>query len=147
MQSHFSLIWESVADSVPEHVALIQGERQISWRDYEDRAARLAQGLIDAGLGHNSKVGMYLYNSPEYAETNFAAMKIGGVPINVNYRYLDDELHYLLENADIEALGFHSSLGDRVARVCDRLPMLKAMICVDDGPAEDGSMGPTTGIP
>mgnify|MGYP002839632569 CR=1 FL=1 len=40
---------------------------------------------------------MYLYNSPEYAETNFAAMKIGGVPINVNYRYLDDELHYLLQ--------------------------------------------------
>ena len=60
MQSHFSMIWESVADSVPDHVALIQGERRISWRDYEDRAARLAQGLIDAGLGHNSKVGMYL---------------------------------------------------------------------------------------
>ena len=95
MHSHFSLIWESVADAVPEHIALIQGERRISWRDYEDRAARLAQGLIDAGLSHNSKVGMYLYNSPEYAETNFAAMKIGGVPINVNYRYLDDELHYL----------------------------------------------------
>ena len=147
MQSHFSLIWESVADSVPEHIALIQGERRISWRDYEDRAARLAQGLLDAGLGHNSKVGMYLYNSPEYAETNFAAMKIGGVPINVNYRYLDDELHYLLENADVEALVFHSSLGDRVARVCDRLPLLKAMICVDDGPAEDGSMGPANGIP
>ena len=147
MKSHFSLIWESVADAVPEHIALIQGERRITWHDYEDRAARLAQGLIDAGLSHNSKVGMYLYNSPEYAETNFAAMKIGGVPINVNYRYLDDELHYLLENADIEALVFHSSLGDRVARVCDRLPMLKAMICVDDGPAEDGSMGPANGIP
>ena len=51
MQSHFSMIWESVADSVPEHVALIQGERQISWRDYEDRASRLAQGLIDVGSG------------------------------------------------------------------------------------------------
>ena len=123
MKSHFSLIWESVADAVPEHVALIQGERRISWRDYENRAARLAQGLIDAGLGRNSKVGMYLYNSPEYAETNFAAMKIG-VPINVNYRYLDEELHYL-ENADIEALVFHSSLGDRVARVCDRLQCSK----------------------
>ena len=146
MQSHFSLIWESVADAVPEHIALIQGERRISWRDYESRAARLGQGLIDAGLGQDSKVGMYLYNSPEYAETNFAAMKIGGVPINVNYRYLDEELHYLLENADIEALVFHSSLGDRVARVCDRLPMLKAMICVDDGPAEDGTMGPANGI-
>ena len=43
MQSHFSLIWESVAEAVPEHVALIQGERRISWRDYENRAARLAQ--------------------------------------------------------------------------------------------------------
>ena len=146
MQSHFSLIWESVADAVPEHIALIQGERHISWRDYEDRAARPAQGLIDAGLSHDSKVGMYLCNSPEYAETNFAAMTIGGVPINVTYRYLDDELHYLLENADVEALVFHSSLGDRVARVCDRLPMLKAMICVAEGPAEDGSTGPASAI-
>ena len=147
MQSHFSLIWESVADAIPEQIALIQGDRRITWRDYEERAARLAQGLIDAGLGHDAKVGMYLYNSPEYAETNFAAMKIGGVPINVNYRYLDEELHYLLENADVEALVFHSSLGDRVARVCDRLPMLKAIICVDDGAAEDGSMGPANCIP
>ena len=62
---------------------------------------------------------MYLYNSPEYCETNFAAMKIRGIPINVNYRYLDDELAYLLDNADMEALVFHSSLGDRVARVRD----------------------------
>ena len=51
---------------------------------------------------------MYLYNSPEYCETNFAALKIRGVPINVNYRYLDNELHYLLDNADVEALVFHT---------------------------------------
>ena len=93
MQSHFSLIWESVAGGARAH-RTDSGERRISG-DYEDRAARLAQGLIDAGLTQHSKVGMYLYNSPEYAETNFAAMKIGGVPINVNYRYLDEELHYL----------------------------------------------------
>ena len=55
MQSHFSLIWESVADAVPEHVALIQGKRRITWREYEDRAARLAQGLIDAGLSNTRK--------------------------------------------------------------------------------------------
>ena len=53
---------------------------------------------------------MYLYNSPEYCETNFAALKFRGVPINVNYRYLDNELHYLLDNADVEALVFHTSL-------------------------------------
>ena len=51
---------------------------------------------------------MYLYNSPEYCETNFAALKIRGVPINVNYRYLDNELEYLLDNADVEALVFHT---------------------------------------
>ncbi|MBT6265480.1 MAG: AMP-binding protein, partial [Halieaceae bacterium] len=110
LKSHFSAIWESVADAVPEHIALIQGERRMTWRDYESRSAKLAQGLMEAGLGKHAKVGMYLYNSPEYAETNFAALKIGGVPINVNYRYLDEELFYLLENADVEALVFHRSL-------------------------------------
>ena len=82
---------------------------------------------------------MYLYNSPEYCETNFAAMKIRGIPINVNYRYLDDELAYLIDNADMEALVFNSSLGDRVARVRARLPQLRLLVEVDDGPAADGS--------
>jgi fatty-acyl-CoA synthase len=141
MEAHFGAIWESVADAVPDHDAVIQGQRRVSWRDYEQRAARLAQALLDAGLGPDSKVGMYLYNSPEYCETNFAAIKTLGVPINVNYRYLDDELLYLLDNADVEALVFHSSLGDRVARVRERLPKLRVVIEVDDGPAEDGSQG------
>ena len=73
------------------------------------------------------------------ARSNFAAIKIGGVPINVNYRYLDNELVYLLDNADVEALVFHTSLGDRVARVRDRLPKLRLLVEVDDGPAPDGS--------
>ena len=141
MKNHFGMIWESVADAVPEQIAVVQGDRRVTWGDYEANAARLAQACLDAGLGPHSKVGMYLYNSPEYCETNFAAVKFRGVPINVNYRYLDDELHYLLENADIEALVFHSSLGDRVARVKDRLPMLKLLVEVDDGPAGDGSQG------
>ncbi len=117
MRTHFGAIWEAVADAVPEQTAIVQRERRLSWREYEQRAARLARALLDAGLGPEAKVGMYLYNSPEYCETNFAAIKIRGVPINVNYRYLDDELDYLLDNADAEALVFHSSLGDRIARV------------------------------
>ena len=74
-------------------------------------------GLVAAGLSPEAKVGLYLYNSVEYCEVQFAAFKGRMVPINVNYRYLDDELLYLLENSDSEALFFHSSLGDRVARV------------------------------
>ena len=88
-----------------------------------------------AGLGTDSKIGLYLYNSNEYLEAHYAAFKMRGVPINVNYRYLDDELWYLLDNSDSEAIIFHSSLGDRVARVADRLPKLKLLIEVDDGGA------------
>ena len=116
MRTQFGPIWEAIADAVPDQAAVVQGDRRVSWRDYEQRAARLAQALLDAGLGAGAKVGMYLYNSPEYCETNFAALKIRGVPINVNYRYLDNELRYLLDNADVEALVFHTSLADRVAR-------------------------------
>ena len=133
MRTHFGAIWEAIADAVPEQAAVVQGDRRVTWRDYEQRAARMAQALLDAGLGPDSKVGMYLYNSPEYCETNFAAMKVRGVPINVNYRYLDNELHYLLDNADIEALVFHTSLGDRVARVRDRLDRVRLLVEVDDG--------------
>ena len=74
-----------------------------------------------------------MYNGNEYLEAQYGAFKIRGVPVNVNYRYLDDELWYLLDNADAEALVFHSSLGDRVAQVVERLPKLKLLIEVDDG--------------
>lgn len=136
---HFASIWEAVADVVGDRPAVIQGERSVSWRDYENRASRLAAALTEAGLGPLSKVGIYLYNSPEYCETNFAALKFGAIPVNVNYRYLEDELRYLLDNSDAEALVFHSSLGDRIARVAASLPALKLLVEVDDGPASDGS--------
>ena len=76
-----------------------------------------------------------MYNCNEYMESQFGVFKIRGVPINVNYRYLDDELWYLLDNSDSEAIIFHSSLGDRVAHVAERLPKLKLLIEVDDGDA------------
>lgn len=139
MRTQFGSIWEAIADAVPDQAAVVQGERRVSWKDYDQRAARLARAFQDAGLGAGSKVGMYLYNSPEYCECNFAALKIRGVPINVNYRYLDQELLYLLDNADVEALVFHTSLADRVARVSQRLDRVRLLIEVDDGAAADGT--------
>ena len=135
---HFGAIWESVADAVPDAIAVVQGARRYTWREYEQRAARLAQCFLDAGLAPHARVGMYLYNAPEYCETNFAAMKMRGVGININYRYLDQELAYLLDNADVEALVYHSSLADRVARVRKQVPGLKLLVEVDDGASADG---------
>jgi acyl-CoA synthetase (AMP-forming)/AMP-acid ligase II len=126
-------IWERVADTIPDRVALTQGARQVAWRDYDDRAARLAAAFGAAGLAPDSKVGLFLYNCPEYAEAHFAGFKMRAVPVNINYRYLDDELEYLLDNSDCEALVYHTSLGERVERVRARLPGLKLLLEVDDG--------------
>ena len=98
---------------------------------YDDRAARLASAFAAAGLKADSKVGLYLYNGNEYLESQFAAFKLRAVPVNINYRYLDDELLYLLDNSDSEILVFHTSLGERVARVMDRAPNVKLWVEVD----------------
>ena len=83
-----------------------------------------------SGVGPGTKVAMYVYNAPEYLETCFAAFKLRAVPVNVNYRYLADELHYLLDNADAEALIYHGALAERVQAVRDRLPKLRTLIQV-----------------
>ena len=100
-------------------MAVTHGDRSLTWDEFDDRSARIAQALTDAGLGPDSKIALYMYNCNEYMEAHNAAFKMRGVAVNVNYRYLDDELWYLLDNSDSEALFFHSSLGDRVARVVD----------------------------
>jgi acyl-CoA synthetase (AMP-forming)/AMP-acid ligase II len=133
LELHYATLWESIADSIGDRDALANGTLRRSWSEYDDRAARLAAAFADAGLGQDSKVGLYLYNGNEYLEAQFAAMKMRGVPVNVNYRYLDDELLYLLDNSDAEALVFHTSLGDRVARVMERARNVKLWIEVDDG--------------
>ena len=132
MEAHYATVWEAVADSIPGEDAIVQGERRLAWGDFEARAARLAGAFAEAGVGRDGKVALYLFNSPEYMEAYFAAFKLRAIPVNVNYRYLDDELHYLLENSDSEVVVFHSSLADRVARVRERLPHVKRWIVVDD---------------
>jgi fatty-acyl-CoA synthase len=130
---NFATLWESVADALTDRVAIVQGDRTRTWSEFDDRASRLAQGLVGAGLQPGAKVASYLYNGNEYLEGLFATFKMRGTAVNVNYRYLEDELVYLLDNSDAEALFFHSSLGERVAKIRDRAPLVKLWIEVDDG--------------
>ena len=138
MEMHFATVWESIADAVPDAPAATNGDHTITWSQFDDQAARLAAAYTAAGLGPDSKIALYLYNGNEYLVAQYGAFKMRGVPVNVNYRYLDDELRYLIDNSDAEAIVFHTSLGDRVARVVDRLPNLKLLIAVDDGAAPAG---------
>src|SRR3954453_12794613 len=145
MEMHFATVWESIADELGDDLALVHGDFRRTWSDYDGRAARLAAAFVAAGLGPDSKIGLYLYNGPEYMEAQYGAMKMRGVPINVNYRYLDEELWYLLDNSDSEAIVFHASLGERVARVLPRLPKLKLLIEVDDSGSGSGATGAAPG--
>ncbi len=135
MDWNFADVFESVCDALPDRTVLIQGDRRVTWRQFDDRAARLAAAFVAAGLAPDSKVASYLYNGNEYNEGVYATFKMRGVPVNVNYRYLEDELVYLLDNSDAEALLFHGALGDRVAKVRDRAPNVKLWIQVGDGSA------------
>ena len=123
-------MWEAVADALGDEVAQIHGERRQTFTAFEQRAARLAGALRAHGIRPGSKVALYVYNATEYLETCFAAFKLRAIPVNVNYRYLADELHYLLDNADAEALVYHGALAARVQAVRDRLPKLRTLVQV-----------------
>jgi acyl-CoA synthetase (AMP-forming)/AMP-acid ligase II len=130
---NFASTWEAIADAQPHRPALVQGDRIRSWAEWDDRSARLAAAFAEIGLSDDGKVASYLYNSIEYMEGVFATWKCGGAPVNVNYRYLEEELTYLLTNSDTEILLFHGALREPVAKVAAGIPTLKAMIQVDDG--------------
>jgi len=127
---NYAAIWESIAAAVPDRPAQVQGERVLSWFNFDRRADALARALLDAGLGRQAKVAAYLYNAPEYLETYYAAFKAGLVPVNTNYRYVADELIYLFDNADAEAVVFHAAFAPTVEQIRSQLPMVKTWICV-----------------
>jgi 3-oxocholest-4-en-26-oate---CoA ligase len=131
----YAEVWQSVADALPQSVAFVHGARRISWQEFDRDANTLAQYLVNAGLSAQSKVGAYLYNCPEFLVTFAAALKSGLVPFNVNYRYRSEELVYLLDNADAEAVIFDASFADRLAPILSRLPKVRRWIAVVRDPA------------
>jgi acyl-CoA synthetase (AMP-forming)/AMP-acid ligase II len=130
---HYADAIEALADQLKDETVLTHAGVNRSWRDFDDRAARLGQAFSDAGLRPGSKVGLLLYNCSEYYETFLAALKMRMAPFNINYRYVGTELAYLLENADCEALVYHRSLASVVSEVLPELPMVKLAVEVDDG--------------
>ena len=133
MKMQFANLWEKVSDIVPDDPALINSKKVVTWKEYDNKAAKIANILEEHGLGSNSKVGLYLHNSNEYLEAQYGVFKIEGVPINVNYRYKENELIYLLDNSDAEAVFFQGCYAERISSIKDQLPKVKVFIQVDDG--------------
>jgi len=130
---NYADVWETVADAQPDAVAVTQGERSVPWHEFDAGADGVAQFLLDLDVDRQDKVALYLYNSPEYLQTSFAAMKAGLVPVNTNYRYGDDELVYLWDNADAVAVVFHGAFAERIEGILERVHRVKGWLWVDDG--------------
>jgi fatty-acyl-CoA synthase len=132
---NYADVWETVAEELSDAPALTHGGRTLSWGELDRRADNVARWLLGSGVDHQDKVALYLYNCSEYLEATFAAFKIGLVPINTNYRYADDELHYLWENADTVAVVFHGVFVERIEGIRQRVPDIRSWLWVDDGTA------------
>jgi fatty-acyl-CoA synthase len=127
-------LFELVADTVPDRLALAHGADGVtrSWADVERRTNALARHLAERHAP-GDKLAIYSYNRPEYVETLIASMKARLAPVNVNYRYREDELHYLFDNADATVVVYEASFAPLVAALRTRLPRVREWIELDDG--------------
>jgi fatty-acyl-CoA synthase len=140
---NFADVFEAVARRVPDRPCQIHGERVVTWAELDRRADAVAADLVAAGLGHQSKVACYLHNGVEYLEVYVAAFKAAMVPVNTNYRYGPDEITYLFDNADAEAVVFHARFADLLDGIRDRLGAVKRWYVV----ADETGPGPAWAVP
>ncbi len=129
---HLATAYERISDTIGDSPALICDNVIRTWSEYDDRASRIAGLLTEHGLKPGSKAGIYLHNSNEYQEVHHGINKLRGCPINVNYRYKEEELVYLLNNADAEALFFQAAYADRIETIRDQLEKVTCFVQVPD---------------
>ena len=139
MSKHFNLadLFELVADKVPTRDALVCGSQRANFAQLERRANQLAHYLQAQGVGAGDHVGLYMYNCNEYLEGMLACFKIRAVPINVNYRYVQDELLYIFDNADMVACIHHQEFSPHIDEVRASAPDLKTFVYVADESGAD----------
>lgn len=147
MEYNLADLFESVVDAVPDREALVYldhpgtgAERRLTYAELDGAANRIAHHLIDAGLAPGEHLGLHLYNGIEYLQTVLACLKARIVPVNVNYRYVEDELVYLYRDADLAALVFDADFDERVAAAAPRAPKLRHLVRV--GTPAAGAPGP-----
>src|SRR6516225_11670673 len=141
MARNFADLYEHAADVFGDRIALVSGGRQVTYREFEERANRLAHYLSGIGVRAGDHVGLYAHNSIEAAETIVAACKIRAVAININYRYTEHELQYMFADADLVALVCDRQYAPRAAAASAPLTGLLGTIVIEDGSGADISGG------
>ncbi len=150
MEFNLAQVHEAVAEANPDRPCIVWRDRRLTYADVTDRTRRLANALRARGLGahrerdelagHESgqdHIALYLHNGNEYLEGMLGACKARAASFNVNYRYVTEELHYLLEDAHAKAIIFHETFAPTLAKVLPDLPELDVLIQVADGSGHD----------
>jgi 3-oxocholest-4-en-26-oate---CoA ligase len=133
MEFNLADLFEAAADAFPDREYLVADRQRRTYAEMEARANRLAHHLAEHGIGPGDHVGIYSYNSVEWVETAWAVFKLRAVWVNINYRYVEDELRYLFTNADLKALVFQRGFSPHVTTLLPELPGLRHLIVVEDG--------------
>jgi 3-oxocholest-4-en-26-oate---CoA ligase len=133
-------IFESLVDVIGDREALVCGDRRLSYSELEDRSNRLAHHLLSIGIKPGDHVGVQSYNCTEYVETMIACFKVRAVPVNVNYRYVEEELLYLFRDADVVALVHDTEFTPRINAIRSQAPLLRAFISIGTGETPEGAV-------
>ncbi|MFJ9852422.1 acyl-CoA synthetase [Streptomyces sp. NPDC101150] len=143
MEYNLADLFESIVDTVPDREALVYvdhpgtgAERRLTYAELDRAANRLAHHLSDRGIGPGQHVGLHMYNGIEYLQAAYACLKIRAVPVNVNYRYVEEELVYLYRDADLVGLVFDAEFTERVAAALPQTPKLRHLVRVGTPPAD-----------
>lgn len=132
-------LFEVVAQAVPERQAFVCGAQRLSYAELDARATRLASALRARGVRRGHHVGIQLHNSAAYLETFFACCKLGAAPVNVNYRYVADELAYLYRTLELRALVLGEAFAPEVSKAVPQAPTLELLLQVGEGPLMGGA--------
>ncbi len=139
MEFNLADLFENAVDTFPDRECLVAEGKRRTFAELDARANRLAHHLAAQGVRPGDHVGIYAYNSVEWVEALWAIFKLRAVWININYRYVEDELRYLFDNADLVGLIYQREFAPRIEGVRDALPKLRFSIVIEDGSGADSS--------
>ena len=137
MEFNAADIFEGVVDRVPDREAIVHGSTRLTYKELDARSNKAANALKKLGIKKGSHIGIYAFNCVEWLEIMLGAYKLCAIPININYRYVEEELKYLIDNADMEAIFYHKQFSNKLENIKSYLPLLKDFICIEDNSGED----------
>jgi acyl-CoA synthetase (AMP-forming)/AMP-acid ligase II len=137
MEFNAADIFEGVVDRVPDREAIVHGSTRLTYKELDARSNKAANALKKLGIKKGSHIGIYAFNCVEWLEIMLGAYKLCAIPININYRYVEEELKYLIDNADMEAIFYHKQFSNKLENIKTHLPLLKDFICIEDDAGED----------